>query len=161
MYNFKIISNNPKDTLTIGKHIASLCSKNEILILTGDLGSGKTKFTEGFLSSFNLDNEISSPTFSIVNEYISNSQNIYHFDVYRLNNPYEFLEIGGDEYFKSGICIIEWGEMILDFIPQNHTKILFEKDSTNPDSRVLNIISNNSNFNPESFNNLFKLVDKI
>ena len=147
MYNIKITSKNENSTLEIGKKIASLSSETEIIVLTGDLGTGKTKFTEGFLSYFNLQNEISSPTFSIVNEYIFNSTSIYHFDVYRLNNPYEFLDFGGEEYFKKGICIIEWGEMILDFLPDNYTQILFTKDDTNINNRILNIITKNPKFN--------------
>ena len=149
MYNIKITSNSETSTLEIGKKIASLSNKNEIIVLTGDLGSGKTKFTEGFLSYFNLQDEISSPTFSIVNEYISdnNSTSIYHFDVYRLNSPYEFLDFGGDEYFKKGICIIEWGELIKDFLPNDYTQILFSKDDSNINNRILNIITQNPNFN--------------
>ena len=149
MYNIKITSNSENLTLEIGKKIASLSNKNEIVVLTGDLGSGKTKFTEGFLSYFNLQDEISSPTFSIVNEYISNnsSTSIYHFDVYRLNSPYEFLDFGGDEYLKKGICIIEWGELIKDFLPNNYTQILFSKDDSNINNRILNIITQNPNFN--------------
>ncbi len=156
MYNFKLISHSEKETLQLGNKIASLCSSNEIIVLTGNLGSGKTKFTEGFLSHFNLDDEISSPTFSVVNEYISDKISIFHFDVYRLNNPIEFLDFGGDEYFQKGICIIEWGEMISDFLPHNHTKIIFEKDSENPDYRILNIISNNTNFNTNNFVDFIK-----
>ena len=151
MNNFKLISHSEKETLQLGNKIASLSSSNEIIVLTGNLGSGKTKFTEGFLSYFNLNEEISSPTFSIVNEYISNKASIFHFDVYRLNNPIEFLDFGGDEYFNKGICIIEWGEIISDFLPHNHTKIIFNNDPQNSDYRILNIISNNDNFNPNNF----------
>ena len=80
----------------------------------GDLGAGKTKFTEGILKYFGKENEISSPTFTIVNEYNNDKLNIYHFDVYRLENEDEFYAIGGEEYFEKGICLIEWGEKILD-----------------------------------------------
>jgi len=82
------------------KSFASKLNKGDVLVLSGDLGSGKTKFTEGILSYFNLENEISSPTFTIVNEYHKNDINIYHFDVYRLEDSSEFYEIGGDEYFE-------------------------------------------------------------
>ena len=112
----------------------------------GDLGSGKTKFTEGFLSFFGLEDEISSPTFNIVNEYIKNDINIYHFDVYRLSDISEFYEIGGEEYFEKGICIIEWGEIIQDALPKEYIKINFEKDSYNENIRYLNISSSSSRF---------------
>ena len=104
-------------------------------------GSGKTKFTEGFLSHFGLENEISSPTFTIVNEYVKENINIYHFDVYRLEDSSEFSQIGGEEYFENGICIIEWGETIKELLPLEYIHIKFEKSSLNDDERILNIHS--------------------
>ena len=77
-----------------------------------NFGSGKTKFVQGILEYFGLENEISSPTFTIVNEYTNSDINIYHFDVYRLADVDEFYAMGGEEYFENGICLIEWGEMI-------------------------------------------------
>ena len=108
----------------------------------GDLGAGKTKFTEGFLSFWNLQDEISSPTFTIVNEYTSNDINIYHFDVYRLADIDEFYAIGGQEYFEKGICIIEWGELILDAIPENHIKVAIQKDENKENIRYIRINEN-------------------
>ena len=105
----------------------------------GDLGSGKTKFTEGFLSFWGLENEISSPTFTIVNEYNASNTNIYHFDVYRLADVQEFYDIGGLEYFSSGISLIEWGELIEDILPQNYIKIEFSRNSDDINTRYLNI----------------------
>ena len=106
-----------------------------------NFGSGKTKFVEGFLSYFGLENEISSPTFTIVNEYKNDKINIYHFDVYRLSDVSEFYEIGGDEYFEKGICLIEWGELILDSLPQDYIHITFEKDENDFNKRRI-IIEN-------------------
>lgn len=94
------------------------------------------------MSYFGLENEISSPTFTIVNEYNKNGINIYHFDVYRLTDSSEFYAIGGDEYFEKGICLIEWGELIQDALPKNYIHITFEKDETNEDKRILNIVVN-------------------
>lgn len=136
-YNFK--SKSEEDTKKFAKKFASQLKNNEIIVLLGDLGSGKTKFTEGILSYFGLENEISSPTFTIVNEYKKENINIFHFDVYRLEDSTEFYEIGGEEYFEKGICIIEWGEVIQDLIPRNYTKINFSRDSENPNYRILNI----------------------
>lgn len=104
-----------------------------------NFGSGKTKFVQGVLKYFGLENEISSPTFTIVNEYISDKINIYHFDVYRLADSDEFYAMGGDEYFSNGICLIEWGEIIEDILPKPYTKIIFKKDFDNPDFRELDI----------------------
>ena len=109
-----------------------------MLFYHGDLGSGKTKFTEGFLSFFGLEDEISSPTFTIVNEYSKNNINIYHFDVYRLNDIDEFYAIGGTEYFDNGICLIEWGELIEPILTR-YIKITIEKDDNDLDKRYIYI----------------------
>ena len=105
----------------------------------GDLGAGKTKFTEGFLSFWNLQDEISSPTFTIVNEYSNNDINIYHFDVYRLADLDEFYAIGGQEYFEKGICIIEWGELILEALPKKYIKVEILKDENEENVRHIKI----------------------
>lgn len=115
----KLISHSENETKLIGKKFAEKLKKGDVIVLTGELGSGKTKFTEGVLEYFGLENEISSPTFNIVNEYISKNINIYHFDVYRLEDEDEFYAIGGEEYFDKGICLIEWGEMIESVLPKN------------------------------------------
>lgn len=141
MKNYKFISKNENDTKNLAKKLASKLKPRDIIVLTGDLGSGKTKFTEGFLSYFGLENEISSPTFTIVNEYKKNDINIYHFDVYRLEDSSEFSEIGGEEYFENGICLIEWGELIEDVLPKNYIHITFTKDDHNENVRILNIES--------------------
>ena len=106
-----------------------------------NFGCGKTKFTQGILSYFGLENEISSPTFTIVNEYHKDDINIYHFDVYRLEDSSEFYAIGGDEYFEKGICIIEWGELIEDALPNEYIKIDFSRNDLNENERILNIQS--------------------
>lgn len=134
---FNYISKSAEDTLIFAKNYAKELKKNDVLILTGDLGSGKTKFTEGILSFFGIENEISSPTFTIVNEYITTNINIYHFDVYRLKNSEDFFNIGGDEYFEKGICIIEWGEIIEDALPPHYIKISFERMLENENYRKI------------------------
>ena len=123
--------------LLFGEKLASKLNNGDTIVLSGELGSGKTKLTEGILSYFGLENEISSPTFTIVNEYIKNNINIYHFDVYRLEDSSEFYEIGGDEYFDKGICIIEWGEIIQDALPKDYINIQFERDINNENIRIL------------------------
>lgn len=135
---FEFVSRNENETKKIAANLASKLEHGDIVVLSGDLGSGKTKFTEGFLSYWDLDNEISSPTFTIVNEHYQNNTNIYHFDVYRLDDIDEFYAIGGTEYFFNGICIIEWGEIIENILPNNYIKINFSKDENNDSIRVLN-----------------------
>ena len=134
------ISKNEQDTVDFAEKFASSLSIGDIIVLTGELGSGKTKFVQGVLKYFNIEDEISSPTFTIVNEYTSGKANVYHFDVYRLEDSYEFYAMGGDEYFSKGICLIEWGEMIEDILPKPYTKIIFSKDEKNTDYRKLEIL---------------------
>ena len=138
MQKLKIISNSDLDTIKIAKTLAKFLTTGDTVILTGELGAGKTKFTEGFLSYYNLQDEISSPTFNIVNEYKTPFSTIYHFDVYRLFDINEFYEIGGEEYFDKGICLIEWGEQIEDALPLELIKIVFEKSDKNENTRILN-----------------------
>ena len=133
MYNF--ITKSEADTISFAYNLASKLKTGDIIVLTGELGSGKTKFTQGILKYFGLDNEISSPTFTIVNEYHKNSTNIY-----------EFYAIGGDEYFSNGICIIEWGELISSALPKDYLHIVFSKDDENEDYRKLEIIPHGNRF---------------
>ena len=133
------VSNSEKETIEIGKKIASTLNPRSIVVLTGNLGAGKTKLVEGMLNFFGIANSISSPTFSIVNEYNLSSTNIYHFDVYRLENIDEFYDIGGDEYFENGICLIEWGEQIEKIIPLPYITITFTGDNNNESKRIITI----------------------
>lgn len=93
MKNYIYTSNSENETKELAKKFASKLKKGDVIVLSGELGSGKTKFTEGFLSYFGLEDEISSPTFNIVNEYKKDDINIYHFDVYRLEDSSEFYAI--------------------------------------------------------------------
>ena len=133
----KFISHSEEETKKLAQKIASNSKKGDIIVLCGELGSGKTKFTEGFLEYFNLHDELSSPTFTIVNEYDTPDFPIYHFDVYRLEDTDEFYAIGGDEYFQAGICIIEWGEKIEELLPESYLKISFSRDFEDSDIRIL------------------------
>ena len=133
------ITKSEQDTINFAENFANGLKKGDIVVLTGELGSGKTKFVQGVLKHFGLEDEISSPTFTIVNEYNAENINIYHFDVYRLADSDEFYAMGGDEYFSKGICLIEWGEMIEDILPKPYTKITFSKNDNNFDYRELKI----------------------
>ena len=135
----KFISKNEQDTINFAENFASQLHKKDIVVLSGDLGSGKTKFVQGVLKHFGLENEISSPTFTIINEYNADICPIYHFDVYRLSDIDEFYAMGGEEYFENGICLIEWGEIIEAALPSNYIKITFSKDEKNDEYRELNI----------------------
>ncbi len=142
------ISNSEMDTIKLGQKIASQLKRGDIIILLGDLGSGKTKLTEGILSYFGLQNEISSPTFTIVNEYDTEKLKIFHFDLYRLADIDEFFAIGGEEYFEKGASIIEWGEMLEGYIPKKYLKLEFSRDNVNENRRIIKI-ENIGNINIE------------
>lgn len=135
----EIITYSEQETKNIAKEIASKTVNNSVIVLNGELGAGKTKFTEGFLSYFGLENEISSPTFTIVNEYKNEKATIFHFDVYRLEDVDEFYAIGGEEYFTKGICIIEWGDIIKEALPKHYTTITISKDEQDTEKRILKI----------------------
>lgn len=133
----RYISKNEQNTINFAKDFASKLHKGDIVVLSGELGSGKTKFVQGVLEYFGLSDEISSPTFTIVNEYSKDDINIYHFDVYRLADIDEFYAMGGDEYFSNGICLIEWGEMIESILPEHYIKITFQKSNDDVNYREL------------------------
>ena len=135
----RIITRSEQETKEVARELASKIGKNAVIVLSGELGAGKTKFTEGFLSYFGLENEISSPTFTIVNEYRNNKATIYHFDVYRLSDVDEFYAIGGEEYFTKGICIIEWGEIIEEILPRDCVRIDIKKDENDLAKRIIEI----------------------
>lgn len=155
MNTIKYISHNEEETKKIANSLAKLLQKGDIIILSGDLGAGKTKFTEGILSFFGLEDEISSPTFNIVNEYKTNNINLYHFDIYRLEDIDEFYEIGGEEYFEKGICIIEWGELLNPILPKDYILIKIEPVENNINSRLFTIQSHGS-----KFDNYLKILEK-
>ena len=125
----KFISNNEDETKAIGFNLASKLNKKDIVILTGDLGSGKTMFTKGFAHAMGID-DITSPTFTIIKEYVGELP-LYHMDVYRLEDSHE--DIGIEEYFdKGGVTIIEWADMIKDILPEERLdiKIKIADDNT-------------------------------
>ena len=138
-------------------HINQPLNYKKVILLFqfGDLGAGKTKFVEGFLSFWNLQDEISSPTFTIVNEYTANNTNIYHFDIYRLADSDEFFAIGGLEYFENGISLIEWGNIIQDILPKRHIEITINKDNSNENIRTL-IFNTNSPDLEKTLKEIFK-----
>lgn len=134
-----IKTNSEKETIELGNKIAKNLKRGTVIVLTGDLGSGKTKLTEGILTYFGLQDEISSPTFTIVNEYNTESLDIFHFDVYRLTDIDEFIAIGGDEYFERGASIIEWGEIIEEVLPKDYIKVTFTRNLDEENVRNIQI----------------------
>lgn len=137
---YKFISDNTNDTINLAKCFAKYMKVSDIININGELGAGKTVFVSGFASFYNLESEVSSPTFTIVNEYeTSDSKKIFHFDTYRLEDSNEFIDSIGTDYFENGICIIEWGNIIKDVLPKNTVNIEIEKDNSNENIRIFKI----------------------
>ncbi|WP_443661132.1 tRNA (adenosine(37)-N6)-threonylcarbamoyltransferase complex ATPase subunit type 1 TsaE [Clostridium sp.] len=115
------------ETYKIGELIGSLVNSGDIICLIGDLGTGKTHLTKGIAKGLDIKDNITSPTFTIVNEYTGRLK-LYHFDVYRVNDPDEIEAIGFDEYiFSDGVSVIEWANYIEEIIPPNKLTITIEK----------------------------------
>ena len=116
-------------TFEIGKKLGEKADKGEIICLEGDLGVGKTVFTKGFAEGLNIEENIDSPTFTIVQEYTEGRLPLYHFDVYRIGDISEMDEIGYEDYFfGEGVCLIEWASRIKELIPESAIRIIIEKD---------------------------------
>lgn len=114
----KIISKNAEQTYGIGERLGKLLQKGDIICLTGDLGAGKTAFTKGIGTGLEVKEFITSPTYTIINEYEGRLP-LYHFDVYRLEGPEEMYELGYEEYFfGDGATVVEWADIVRDIIPQ-------------------------------------------
>ncbi|MBU3143096.1 tRNA (adenosine(37)-N6)-threonylcarbamoyltransferase complex ATPase subunit type 1 TsaE [Clostridium sp. CF012] len=116
-----------EETYKIGELIGSLVNPGDIICLIGDLGTGKTHLTKGIAKGLGIEDHVTSPTFTIVNEY-SGRLKLFHFDVYRVNDPDEIEAIGFDEYiFSDAVSIIEWANYIEELIPPNNLTINIEK----------------------------------
>ncbi len=125
----KIESFSAKDTYQMGHKLGEQAKKGQVYSLIGDLGVGKTVFTQGFAEGLRITEPISSPTFTIIQEYDDGRLPFYHFDVYRIGDISEMDEIGYEDYFYGeGVCLIEWANLIEDILPDNIISILIEKD---------------------------------
>lgn len=119
----------PEDTFVIAKELGQACKGGEIFLLHGDLGVGKTVFSQGLGKGLEIDEPISSPTFTIVQIYEEGRLPLYHFDVYRIADIEEMDEIGYEDYFfGKGVCLIEWASRISEILPETCVSITIEKD---------------------------------
>lgn len=122
----------PEETKELGEKIGRQTRPGQIYTLTGDLGVGKTVFTQGLARGLGIKEPVSSPTFTIVQIYEEGRLPLYHFDVYRIGDVEEMEEIGYDDYFfGNGVCLIEWAELIQELIPEQAIRIRIEKDPPN------------------------------
>ena len=120
---------NENSTVKLGELIADIIPKGIIIALTGELGSGKTTLSQSIIKKMMKIQDVSSPTFNIVNEYRDKNQTVYHFDFYRLEDENELFGIGFDDYLsdKKSIMLIEWADKFLDMLPRNYLEIVFHK----------------------------------
>ncbi len=121
-------SNSAEETFAFGKKLGESAKPGDIICLDGDLGVGKTVFTQGFAAGLEIDDYVNSPTFTIVKEYEGRLP-LYHFDVYRIGDSSEMEEIGYEDYFYGqGVSIIEWPELIEDLLPDDAHWVRIKKD---------------------------------
>ncbi len=123
--DFKYVSKDLDDTLNLAENIESEKFPNMVICLDGELGSGKTVFVKGFAKALGIEDNITSPTFNIIKEYLNGEMPLYHMDVYRLDEVSEDLGIK-DYYNKGGITIIEWSELIKNDLPEERLEIVFK-----------------------------------
>ena len=122
-------SKSPEDTFQIGMRLGKLAEAGEVYTLTGDLGVGKTVFTQGFAKGLGIDESVNSPTFTILQIYEGGRLPLYHFDVYRIGSVEEMEETGFEEYImEDGVSLIEWADLIEEILPRKRTRVLIEKD---------------------------------
>ena len=120
---------NAKETFEAGYEMGKKALPGQIYCLNGDLGVGKTVFTQGFAKGLGIEEPVNSPTFTIIQEYHEGRLPLYHFDVYRIEEPEEMEEIGYEEYFYGqGVCLVEWASLVEEIIPPEAVWITIEKD---------------------------------
>ncbi len=118
-----------QETRALGEKLGREAAAGQVYTLTGDLGVGKTVFTQGFAIGLGVKEHVNSPTFTIVQEYGEGRLPFYHFDVYRIGDIEEMDEIGYEDYFYGeGVCLIEWAELIEELLPENRIAVRIEKD---------------------------------
>lgn len=122
-------TNGPEETFEIGKQLGMEAKPGEVYCLDGDLGVGKTVFTQGFASGLGITEPVNSPTFTIVQQYEEGRLPLYHFDVYRIGDVEEMDEIGYEDcFYGEGVCLIEWSTLIQEILPEDAIYITIEKD---------------------------------
>lgn len=122
-------THSPEETFSIGELVGRKAPAGGVYTLIGDLGAGKTVFTQGVASGLGITGPVNSPTFTIMQVYEEGRLPFYHFDVYRIGDAEEMEEIGYEEYFYGdGVCLIEWANLIEELLPQRYVRITIEKD---------------------------------
>lgn len=127
----KVKTSSPEETMNVAEKLARSLGYPAVISLVGDLGAGKTTFTKGFARGLDITENITSPTFTIMNEYTSGRKPLYHFDMYRLGSLDEALELGFGEYFDlttlKGASLVEWAENTKGLLPERHFEVIITK----------------------------------
>ncbi len=132
----KLILKNEEETRAFGLELGASLRKGDIVALIGDLGTGKTALTKYIAEGLGIQEVITSPTFTIVQEYRQGRLPLYHFDVYRIGDPEEMYELGYEEYFYGdGVCVIEWADLIEELLPE-YTKVIRIEYGKNQEERI-------------------------
>lgn len=133
-----IIINNPKETESLAKIVGLAANPGDTIILSGELGAGKTTMTKGIALGLGIDQMIKSPTYTIIREYQQGRLPLYHMDVYRIENGAD--DLGLDEYFEGdGLSVVEWGKLLGEFLPTDYLDITLTKDPQEFEKRVLSL----------------------
>ena len=118
------ISNSPTETEALGEALAARLTAGTVVAFTGDLGAGKTAFTRGLARGLGVPDRVTSPTFTIVNEYEGGRLPLFHFDLYRLGDPEELFDIGWEDYLaRGGVCAVEWSENVADALERDTVRV--------------------------------------
>ena len=132
-----IITHSPEETQDLGYKLGTLLKEGDIVCLVGDLGAGKTTLTQSIAKGLGVDDYVTSPTFTLINEY-NGRYPLYHFDVYRLSDIEEIYDLGYEEYlFSQGVSIIEWANMIEAALPQERLNISIKRGKENNDRELV------------------------
>lgn len=124
-----IETRSPEETFRLGEELGRKAVPGQVFTLTGDLGVGKTVFTQGLAKGLGIEEPVNSPTFTIVQVYEEGRLPFYHFDVYRIGDVEEMEEVGFDDYVMGeGVSLIEWADLIEEILPEKRTEIRIEKD---------------------------------
>ena len=130
-----VITKSPEQTELLGKKLAAFLRPGDVIAYYGDLGAGKTAFTRGLAAGLGIREAVTSPTYTIVNEYLSGRMPLFHFDMYRLSSSEELFDIGWEDYLaRGGVCAVEWSENVADALT-DAISITIEKDPAQLDWR--------------------------
>ena len=128
-------TNSPQETFSAGRQLGEKAFPGQVITLTGDLGVGKTVFTQGLAKGLGIEEPVNSPTFTIVQVYDEGRLPLYHFDVYRIADSDEMYEIGYEEYvYGDGVSVIEWPQLIDDILPEKRYDVTISKDYSRHDN---------------------------